>query len=140
MSVYFDASVIVPLFIDDPLNDRANRLIEDHSPRPMVSDFAAAEVASALSRLVRIGRVEHTHARAALADFDVWRSRVAGSAQITPADVSVADAYLRRLDLNLRTPDGLHIAMAFRLGAPLATFDVAMAECARMLGVELAPL
>jgi predicted nucleic acid-binding protein len=42
---------------------------------------------------------------------------------------------LRRLDLNLRTPDAIHIAIAQRLGAELATFDVRMAESAEALGV-----
>jgi hypothetical protein len=47
-------------------------------------------------------------------------------------------AALRRLDLTLRTPDALNIAIAQRVGATLATFDAKMADAARALGTEVA--
>jgi uncharacterized protein len=45
---------------------------------------------------------------------------------------------LRRLDVNLRTPDALHIAIAQRLEATLVTFDWGMAAAARPLGMAVA--
>jgi hypothetical protein len=41
------------------------------------------------------------------------------------------------LDLTLRTPDALSIAIAQRASAVPATFDVAMADCARALQTEV---
>ena len=46
-------------------------------------------------------------------------------------------AFLRRLDLTLRTPDALHIAIAQRLAAELMTFDQKMAASARALGTAV---
>jgi predicted nucleic acid-binding protein len=63
-----------------------------------------------------------------------WRKRFAVAADGHGADIRAADIFLRRLDLNLRTPDAIHIAIARRLGAELATFDVRMAESAEALG------
>ncbi len=57
---------------------------------------------------------------------------------MTNADVKRADAVMRRLDLTLRTPDALHIAIAERIGATMATFDDKMAAAARILGLAVA--
>jgi hypothetical protein len=46
---------------------------------------------------------------------------------------------LRRLDLRLRTPDAVDIAIARRIGADLLTYDEKMAICARMLGLKVLP-
>jgi predicted nucleic acid-binding protein len=56
---------------------------------------------------------------------------------VTPADIRMAESLLRRLDLTLRAPDALNIAITQRVGAELATFDEGMAGCARALGVSV---
>ncbi len=77
-------------------------------------------------------------ARITLAGFDTWLARMADRVEISPADVAVATAFLRRLDLTLRTPDAIHIAIAQRMNATLVTFDQGMAESARALGMAVA--
>ena len=59
------------------------------------------------------------------------------SAEIHAADVRLADAYVRRFDLGLRTPDALHLAIAHRLDATLLTLDRRLATAARELGVAV---
>jgi uncharacterized protein len=100
-----------------------------------VSDFAAAEVASALSRLVRMGRLQSTDGAACLSDFDVWRAAMTSAAEIHAVDVRLAGTYVRRFDLGLRAPDALHLAIARRLDATLVTSDRRLAAAARELGV-----
>lgn len=107
---------------------------------PIISDFAAAEVASAISLKKRMGRVDDDRAHQALARFDAWRANVASPVDLTAADVRVADAFVRRMDLPLRAPDAIHLAIATRLGVELATFDTQMARSAEALGVALAAL
>jgi uncharacterized protein len=51
--------------------------------------------------------------------------------------IAVATTFLRRLDLPLKTPDAIHIAIAQRLGATLVTFDRQMAASARALGTPV---
>ncbi len=77
-------------------------------------------------------------ARAALATFDAWTARVATRVELVAADIAAATAFLRRLDLTLRTPDALHVAVAQRLGSELLTFDARMAASARALGAGVA--
>lgn len=106
----------------------------------MTSDFVTAEFASAVSRRVRTKDLTGKEARVAFASFDTWMQRVTQSAATTAADIATATAYLRRLDLNLRTPDAINIAIADRLSASLATFDERMAMAARKLEVQVASL
>jgi uncharacterized protein len=51
------------------------------------------------------------------------------------ADLRAAEAFLRRLDLSLRTADALNIAIAQRMRASLVTFAQKMAATARILGI-----
>ena len=78
------------------------------------------------------------HARVAFAAFDDWVARWATRVVGQEADVRMATAILRRLDLNIRTADALNIAIALRLDATLATFDDKMAENARAIGATVA--
>lgn len=139
MIVYLDASVLVSLFINDLLTTRARTYLRDHQPLVAVSDFARAEFASACARRVRTGEITADEARAAFFTFDAWTARVAQSIETSATDVAIAEAFLRRLDLTLRTPDALNIAIAQRVGAMLATFDQKMAASAQALGTALAP-
>ena len=138
VSVYLDASVIVALFLDDPFSARAEALFRPGPSTPVVSDFAAAEFASAVARRVRTGQLTQVAAREAFEDLDVWLSGEVHRLQISSADVAAAGGFVRRLDLNLRTPDAIHIAMCRRAGATLATFDMRLGEAAQVLGLMLA--
>jgi predicted nucleic acid-binding protein len=139
VSLYLDASVLVALFTADPLTARADTYLRTHRPTVIVSDFAAAELASAVARRVRTGELDADDAHAAFATFDGWTARAAARAETGGADVAAASAFLRRLDLTLRTPDALHIAIAQRLAAALMTFDQKMAASARSLGTVVVP-
>ena len=137
MSVYLDASVLVALFTEDALAVRADTFLRTHSPVLIVSDFAAAELTSVIARQVRKRAIAAEDARRAFSNFDAWIARATGRALTTAADVASAAAFLRRLDLPLRTPDALNIAIAQRVGADLLTFDDKMAASARALGTTV---
>jgi predicted nucleic acid-binding protein len=138
LTIYLDASLLVALFTNDPFSARADLALRGRNLTVVVSDFAAAEFASAVARQVRTGELSRRDARGAFTDFDIWLARIAARAEIHSADIRSAEAALRRLDLTLRAPDAMNIAIAQRLGAELATFDRKMADCARALGVAVA--
>nr|UXE44808.1 tRNA(fMet)-specific endonuclease VapC [uncultured bacterium] len=139
MSEYLDTSILVALFVDsDPFTERAKNYLSGRIERLVVSDFAAAEFASVMARLTRTRRLTVDEATAILGDFDTWKGRAAELATTSAADIAAAASFLRRLDLNLRTPDAINIAIADRLRATLATFDDRMAIAARALGVQVA--
>ena len=138
MSVYLDASVLVALFVDDVFTAKADALLRQSRAKVVVSDFAAAEFASSVSRKVRMGRLSEPDAREAFATFDIWAARAAERTAVVASDVGAATRFLRRLDLTLRTADAINIAIAQRLEAELASFDRKMIESAAAVGVATA--
>ena len=139
LNAYADASVLVALFTPDAFYERAHRFMQDHQPIILVSDFAAAEFASALAKRVRTREISAAQAREAFVAFDAWAQFRGSRLETATSDVALAERILRRLELSLRTPDALNIAIAQRHGAALATFDIRMADAATALGVLLAP-
>jgi predicted nucleic acid-binding protein len=140
LSAYLDASILLPILIDEPSSAAVDAFMLAHEREFLVSDFAAAEVASALSRLVRMGLLENGDALRRLGDFDVWRAAMSSPTDMHAADVRLANAYVRRFDLMLRAPDALHIAITRRLDATLVTLDRRLAVAARQLGVTVEEL
>jgi predicted nucleic acid-binding protein len=138
LKVYADASLLVGLIVSDEFTNRARGFIARERPTVLVSDFGAAEFASVLARRVRTRELTAGRARQAFAAFDAWSTSRSRRVELASIDVGRAESFLRRLDLNLRAPDAINIAMAERLDAVLATFDTRMAEAARTLGLEVA--
>ena len=135
--LYLDASVLVALLTNDALTPRADAFMRNNTPVLIISDFAATEFASAIARRVRTSEITANEARAGFSAFDVWVGRATRREQINSTDITVAEAFLRRLDLNLRTADAINIAIAQRAAAALFTFDEKMASSARLLGTPV---
>jgi predicted nucleic acid-binding protein len=103
----------------------------------IVSDFSAAEFSSVIARRVRTPALRADEARTAFSNFDTWCARYVRLVELESLDIVDATALMRRLDLSIRTPDALHIAIVQRIGCRLLTFDRTMSRAARMLGIEL---
>ena len=141
MTVYLDTSVLVGLFVaHDGFAARAQALAETPGFTPIVSDFVSTEFASVIARLTRMSSLHPDGAREIFAEFDAWAAARADLAEVAAIDVQTAEGFIRRLDLNIRAPDAINLAIASRLGAPIATFDQGMAACATTLGIALRPL
>lgn len=138
MSLYLDASVIVPTLVREPSAAAVERLVERQTERPIVGDLAAIEVSSAISRLVRMGQISVHAAATILADFDVWRGAMGAAGRVEAADFRAADAIVRRFELGLRGLDALHLAACLRGGHTLATLDRRLANAAATLGLATA--
>lgn len=137
MSVYLDASVILPTLIEEAGSALVDRFMAELTDDLIVSEFASAEVASALSRLVRTGLLDREDASLRLADFDAWRAATARDLDLQPADVRLANVFVRRFDLMLRAPDALHAAACRREDHLLVTLDRRLALAAVELGVRV---
>jgi len=136
LSVYLDASVILPTLIEEAASAAVDRFMDDLDDDLIVSEFAAAEVASALSRLVRTGLLDREDASRRLADFDAWRAAAARDLDLQASDVRLAHVFVRRFDLMLRAPDALHAAACRREDHLLVTLDKRLAAAAVELGVR----
>jgi len=138
LSVYLDTSVLLPRLVEEAASAALRHYLTARHEERLVSDFAAAEVASALSRLVRMGLLSGPEGYARLADFDAWRAATSAAVDVHASDARLAYAYVRRFDLKLRAPDALHLAVARRLDATLITLDRRLARAAQELGIAAA--
>jgi predicted nucleic acid-binding protein len=136
VSAYLDASVILPTLIAEAGSAAVDRFMSEEAEGLIVGEFAAAEVASALSRLVRTGALAEPVAAARLAHFDAWRVASTSDLDLQASDVRLANIFVRRFDLALRAPDALHAAVCRRADLLLVTMDRRLAEAARELGVR----
>jgi predicted nucleic acid-binding protein len=129
--------VLVALLTADGLTARADAFLRANTPMLIVSDFAAAEFASAVARWVRTRDITVEEAQKGFLAFDSWTAQATLREEMAAADIRAAEAFLRRLDLGPRTADALNIAIAQRVRAALATFDQTMASSAGVLGIPV---
>lgn len=137
MSLYLDASALVASVVEEPLSGAVDEVVLANSGHLFISEFTAAEVASALSRLVRMGQLTVNDAKERLADFDDWRAASTEPADINAHDCRLANLYVRRFELRLRAPDAFHAAICRRLDMQLVTLDRRLAQSARELGIDV---
>ena len=137
MTLYLDASAVVPTLIEEGASRAVGDFLAAASDTFVVSDFAAAEVASALSRLVRMTAIRREAAETVLREFDVWRAIATTGVEIVPADVRLANVIVRRFELGLRAPDALHAAVCRRADHTLVTLDTRLAAAGEALGVRV---
>jgi uncharacterized protein len=130
-----DASVLVPLMVVEESSVAMQNWVSAYEGRLIVSEFAAAEASSGISKLVRMKRLSADEASAALDEFDAWRFSVTETINIGEADFRAAHLLVRRFETKLRAPDALHLAVARRLDATLVTRDQILRDAAMLVGV-----
>jgi len=135
LSVYVDASALRPLFIQAQMTSRAHELLRGNVI--IISDFAIAEFSAGVARRTRGGEIDKSGAASVLAALDTWTVNASRREPLTAGDVNVAINLVRRLDLGLRAPDAINIAVAQRCEAILLTFDQKMARSAKLLGIPV---
>lgn len=130
--------MLVPLAVQEKSSRSVEIYLERHDGSLFVSEFAAAEAASAVSRLVRMGALDVATAGAALDDLDAWRFGATELVDVTAGDFRLAHRLVRQFETKLRAADALHVAIARRLGATLVSRDGWMRAAAAMVGAETA--
>jgi len=137
LSFYFDASAILPALVADGGSAAIDTFMTRHADPILVSDLAAAEVASGISRLRRTGAIASADAADCLGDFDAWRAASTDNIDVVAADARLAAVFVRRFELALRAPGALHAAICRRTGCSLVTLDRRLARAATALGVTV---
>lgn len=135
MFAYLDASVIASLLLNEPGSQKVVEALRPFGRRCIVSDFASAEVSSAVAKRVRMGRESAKIANARLLAFDRFKADFPDRATLAPNDLSTAERLVRAFELKLRAPDAIHAAVCLRHNYQLATLDTNLAYAARLLGV-----
>ncbi len=140
MTSYLDASVLVPLVVQEPSSLVVRRWFAAHAAKSAVSSrWAAVEFTSAVGNRVRRGDLTPVQGRAALAGFERDLVAELDLADAIPADFEFARRTVAHLDRGLRGGDALHVAIALRIDASLLlTLDRRLANAARAFGLNAA--
>lgn len=133
--IYLDASVVGPLFIQEARSSDARAIIT--GAELLASPLTSAETSSLVARRVRENFLLAEEAVKIFGRMDQWFVTTTAWTAIEASDWATAMAYVRTVDLALRTPDAIHVAIAQRVGASLATFDRKLAASAAALGVRV---
>ena len=136
MIVYLDTSVVVSLIVTDSHTDKADAWYRQTTLAPVISSLVKLEFAATISRYLRINRLTEPAAEQALDLFDRWVVEETHCVEIAFDDMSRADRIVRNFTTKLAGPDAIHLALAIKLGLPIATFDDRLAAAARMHTVE----
>jgi predicted nucleic acid-binding protein len=140
--VYLDTSVVAPLFVVDthtPLVVAWFRRIADVE-QVILSDWTVSEFSGAIAAAHRAGRVPASMRAASERSLDRWVEQQGGASPVLSDDVREARRLIGETAEPLRAPDALHIAIAERQGASLATLDIGMRRAAADLGLSVADL
>ena len=133
--IYLDTSVLGAIFFREPgAADLVARFESQRKESLMISAWTLTEMASIGGIKQRTGAID-THTRQqALANFQRFASMRLGMTEIEPADFRTA-AVLIESPADLRAGDALHLAVARRLGARIASLDHRLCAAAEVLGL-----
>lgn len=134
--IYLDASVVVSTFLSDVHTSRVIGWLSTVSEAPTLSHWTATEFSSAATGQERMGRITRDRRLVAEQNFDGWLLAIE-QAPVISVDFALARDFLRRGIPRLRAGDALHLAVARRLGARVATLDAVMTDAALAIGLAL---
>ena len=137
--IYADSSVVVSAFLADVHTPRVLAWLAAAREATTLSIWTVTEFSSAAARQERMSRITRDARLEAERNFDAWLSAVE-PAPVLRGDFEYARDLLRLGPTRLRAADALHVAVARRLGARLATLDAAMAEAALSAGLTFEPI
>ncbi len=138
--IYLDTSVLGAIFFREPSAALVFGQVKAARARGLViSAWTLTEMASVGAIKERTGVIDHATRQQALLKFHRFASSNLILVEIEPADFRSA-AVLIEGSGGLRAGDALHLALAKRLSADLATLDRRLADAASACGVHLLPV
>lgn len=137
--IYLDASGLVKLFVPESGSEALNQALIGATD-VIVSDLALTEMASALGRRTREGRLTRTESRRLYREAEKLAA-ACRPAELTPAIHRHAERLLLlSQDVPLRALDALHAATALDAdAATLVTYDPRLRAAAAAHGLFVAP-
>ena len=136
MISYFDTSAVVPLIVDEASTELCSRAWND-STRVVCARLLYPEARAALARAERIGRLDGSQLRGAVAELDSIIAQVDHievTAALAQEAGELAEAH------GLRGHDAVHLAAAAAVhdnDLVLVTGDTSLAAAARALGLAV---
>ncbi len=133
--IYLDTSVLGAIFFREPgATDLVARLESNRKEKLMISAWTLTEMASVGGIKQRTGAIDAETHQQAIANFQRFASMHLVTVEIEPADFRTA-AVLIESPASLRAGDALHLAIARRLNARIASIDRRLCAATEVLGL-----
>ncbi len=133
--IYLDTSVLGAIFFREPgAADLVARLESQRKAKLMISAWTLTEMASIGGIKLRTGAIDAETRQQAIANFQRFASMHLVTVEIDPADFRTA-AVLIESPTALRAGDALHLAIARRMGARIASLDRRLCAAIEVLGL-----
>lgn len=138
--IYLDTSLLGAVFFREAGSAELVTWLERRRKQGLtISAWTLTEMASVGGLKQRTGAIDTTMRQQALANFQRFASAHLRLMEIDPTDFRAAAVFIS-MPLSLHAGNALHLAVARRIGARLASLDRRMCEAADAVGVEhLAP-
>jgi predicted nucleic acid-binding protein len=138
-AIYLDASAVVKLFVPEHESDELNEALTG-AEDVVLSDLALTEVASALGRRMREGRLAPAECRRLHREAAKLASSCRRSELTPPVHRRAERLLLGSRNVPLRTLDALHVALALDAdAATLVAYDPRLRAAAASQGLFVAP-
>ena len=139
--IYVDSSVLVALHVTERDSEVALGWFQRHTRQAFLcSDWTDVEVASALSRKVRSGKISIAERQKAELAYRQTKRDSFEQVAVSPEHFQLATIMVRHQETGLRSGDALHLAIADGYGSAIATLDQTFAAAAAHFGVAVEPL
>ena len=133
--IYLDTSILGAIFFREPgALELVTKLEKQAKQGLMISAWTLTEMSSVGGIKQRTGVIDAALRQQALAKFQRFASTHLNTVEIEPVDFRTAAVFIET-PLNLRAGDALHLAVARRLGARIASLDKRMRDAAETLGL-----
>jgi len=136
--IYIDTSLVVSLHVTEVRSYSAVNWFERRAGDVfLISDWTDVEVASALSRKVRSGKITEEQRQRAADAYAVMRDELFQRLTIAPGNYQRAVELLQEPSTGLRAGDALHLAIAEAHGASVASLDATLMHAANRFGLAV---
>jgi predicted nucleic acid-binding protein len=137
---YLDTSVLAAVFFREATAAAVAAGMRRHAGEGLlISAWTLTEMASVGAIKARTGAVTPTTRGEAMEAFQRFASTELRVIELEAIDFRAAARLIEHSE-NLRAGDALHLAVAQRVGAALATLDARMATAARAVGLAVWPV
>lgn len=137
--LYFDTSFLVPLFLQEPMSARIERVFSSLARQDLaISQWTRVEFSSLLAREVRMGGLNAEAAREVGGEFEAVAQASFVVLLPTGDDYELARQYLGRHQSGLRAGDALHLAISHNHGCDRTySLDNALLKAGQLLGLSM---
>ncbi len=136
--IYLDTSFLAPFYIKEATSESIEAVLLDLSVhRLAISDWTRVELASLLTRRVRMGELTQEVVEELTRAFEADLAEAYMVLSVNREDFSLASEFLLRGNTGLRAGDALHLGIAYnRRTDNILSLDRGLIAAAKVLGIN----